>query len=55
MWARQRLRAGKPVRATDLAREFKVAVRTAAYRDFEFLRDDRRVPSSTTITRARTP
>jgi predicted DNA-binding transcriptional regulator YafY len=43
MWALQRLRAGKPVRATDLAREFEVALRTA-YRDFEFLRDDWRVP-----------
>src|SRR5438128_10330944 len=43
LWALQRLRAGKPVRATDLAREFEVALRTA-YRDFEFLRDDWRVP-----------
>src|SRR5918996_2618961 len=42
-WALQRLRNGKPLRATDLAREFEVNVRTA-YRDLDFLRDDWRVP-----------
>jgi predicted DNA-binding transcriptional regulator YafY len=43
LWAIQRLRSGKPLRATDLAREFEVAVRTA-YRDLDFLRDEWRVP-----------
>ena len=43
LWALQRLRSGKPLRATDLAREFEVAVRTA-YRDLDFLRDEWRVP-----------
>jgi predicted DNA-binding transcriptional regulator YafY len=42
-WALQRLRNGKPLRATDLAREFEVNVRTA-YRDLDFLRDQWRVP-----------
>jgi len=46
MWALQRLRAGKPVRATDLALEFAVALRTAD-RDFGFLRDDWCVPLET--------
>jgi len=39
LWALQRLKSGKPLRATDLAREFEVAVRTA-YRDLDFLRDE---------------
>jgi predicted DNA-binding transcriptional regulator YafY len=43
LWALQRLKDGKPLRATDLAREFEVAVRTA-YRDLDFLRDEWRVP-----------
>jgi predicted DNA-binding transcriptional regulator YafY len=43
IWALQRLRSGQPIRATDLAREFEVNVRTA-YRDLDFLRDDWRVP-----------
>jgi predicted DNA-binding transcriptional regulator YafY len=43
LWALQRLRSGKPIKATDLAREFEVAVRTA-YRDLDFLRDEWRVP-----------
>src|SRR5713101_9475851 len=43
LWAIQRLQTGRPLRATDLAREFEVALRTA-YRDFEFLKDDWRVP-----------
>jgi len=43
LWALQRLKSGKPLRATDLAREFEVAVRTA-YRDLDFLRDEWRVP-----------
>lgn len=42
-WALGRLRAGRPLKATDLAREFEVTVRTA-YRDLDFLRDDWRVP-----------
>lgn len=43
MWAFRRLCSGKPIRATDLAREFEVNVRTA-YRDLDFLRDEWRVP-----------
>lgn len=43
MWALNRLRTGRAIRATDLAREFEVSVRTA-YRDFDFLRDEWRVP-----------
>jgi predicted DNA-binding transcriptional regulator YafY len=43
LWAVQRLKSGKSLRATDLAREFEVAVRTA-YRDLDFLRDEWRVP-----------
>ena len=42
-WAVARLREGKPLKATDLAREFEVNVRTA-YRDLDFLRDEWRVP-----------
>jgi hypothetical protein len=42
-WALGRLRTGRPLRATDLAREFEVSVRTA-YRELDFLRDDWRVP-----------
>jgi predicted DNA-binding transcriptional regulator YafY len=42
-WAVGRLRAGRPLKATDLAREFEVNVRTA-YRDLDFLRDEWRVP-----------
>jgi len=43
MWAMQRLRSGKVLRATDVAREFEVNVRTV-YRDLDFLRDECRVP-----------
>lgn len=43
MWALNRLRTGRGIRATDLAHEFEVSVRTA-YRDFDFLRDEWRVP-----------
>jgi predicted DNA-binding transcriptional regulator YafY len=43
MWALARLRSGRPLKATDLAAEFEVNVRTA-YRDLDFLRDDWRVP-----------
>jgi predicted DNA-binding transcriptional regulator YafY len=43
LWALHRLRSGKTLRATDLAAEFEVAVRTA-YRDLDFLRDEWRVP-----------
>jgi predicted DNA-binding transcriptional regulator YafY len=39
LWAIQRLQSGRPLRATDLAREFEVSVRTA-YRDLDFLRDE---------------
>ena len=42
-WAIARLRSGRPLKATDLAREFEVNVRTA-YRDLDFLRDEWRVP-----------
>jgi predicted DNA-binding transcriptional regulator YafY len=42
-WALGRLRTGRTLRATDLAAEFEVAVRTA-YRDLDFLRDEWRVP-----------
>jgi predicted DNA-binding transcriptional regulator YafY len=42
-WALARLREGKPLKATDLAREFEVNVRTA-YRDIDFLRDEWRAP-----------
>ena len=42
-WAVNRLRSGKPLKATDLAAEFEVNVRTA-YRDLDFLRDEWRVP-----------
>jgi predicted DNA-binding transcriptional regulator YafY len=43
MWALARLRSGRALKATDLAAEFEVSVRTA-YRDLDFLRDDWRVP-----------
>jgi len=42
-WALGRLRSNKPLKATDLAEEFEVNVRTA-YRDLDFLRDQWRVP-----------
>ena len=37
------MRSGRPLKATDVAAEFEVNVRTA-YRDLDFLRDDWRVP-----------
>jgi len=43
MWALGRLRSGRPLKATDVAREFEVSLRTA-YRDLDFLRDEWRVP-----------
>ena len=43
MWALNRLRNGRALTAPDLAREFEVSLRTA-YRDFDFLRDEWRVP-----------
>ncbi len=43
MWALNRLRSGQALKATDLAAEFEVNVRTA-YRDMDFLRDEWRVP-----------
>ena len=42
-WALGRLRSNKPLKATDLAEEFEVTVRTA-YRDLDFLRDQWRAP-----------
>jgi predicted DNA-binding transcriptional regulator YafY len=39
MWALNRLRSGRPLRATDVAQQFEVSVRTA-YRDIDFLRDE---------------
>jgi predicted DNA-binding transcriptional regulator YafY len=39
LWAIQRLQKGGSLKATDLAREFEVSVRTA-YRDLDFLRDE---------------
>ena len=42
-WTLGQLRAGRPLTATDLAREFEVGVRTA-YRDLDFLRDEPRAP-----------
>jgi predicted DNA-binding transcriptional regulator YafY len=43
IWALGRLRDGRPLKATDLAREWDVTVRTA-YRDLDFLRDSWRAP-----------
>ncbi len=43
MWTLARLKAGQPIKATLLARQFEISVRTA-YRDFDFLRDEWRVP-----------
>ena len=43
IWAAARLRSGLSLKATDLAREFEVSLRTA-YRDLDFLRDEWRVP-----------
>jgi predicted DNA-binding transcriptional regulator YafY len=43
LWAIERLQTGKPIKATDLAREFEVSVRTA-YRDLDFIRDEWRAP-----------
>jgi predicted DNA-binding transcriptional regulator YafY len=43
LWALARLRAGRTVTAVDLSRQFEISLRTA-YRDFDFLRDDWRVP-----------
>ncbi len=42
-WALGRLRSNKPLKATDLAAEFEVTVRTA-YRDLDFMRDQWGVP-----------
>jgi predicted DNA-binding transcriptional regulator YafY len=43
LWIIRQLQDGRPLQATDVAREFEVDVRTA-YRDLDFLRDDWRVP-----------
>ena len=43
LWAIERLQTGKSIKATDLAREFEVSVRTA-YRDLDFIRDEWRAP-----------
>jgi predicted DNA-binding transcriptional regulator YafY len=42
-WAVGRLRSGSILKATDLAREFEISLRTA-YRDLDFLRDEWRIP-----------
>jgi predicted DNA-binding transcriptional regulator YafY len=42
-WALARLRAGLPLKASDLASHFEISLRTA-YRDLDFLRDEWRVP-----------
>src|SRR5712691_11346025 len=42
-WALGRLRTGRPLKATAVAREFEVGLRTA-YRDIDFLRDSWAVP-----------
>jgi len=42
-WAVGRLRTGSILKATDLAREFEISLRTA-YRDLDFLRDEWRIP-----------
>ena len=42
-WAAARLRVGQLLTASALGREFEVSLRTA-YRDFDFLRDEWRVP-----------
>jgi predicted DNA-binding transcriptional regulator YafY len=43
VWAFGQLRAGRPLKATDVARTFEVSTRTA-YRDLDYLRDDMHVP-----------
>lgn len=43
IWTLSRLRSGRTLKATDVAEEFSVAVRTA-YRDLDFLRDQWRAP-----------
>lgn len=43
VWVLARLRSGAPIKATLLAREFEVSLRTV-YRDLDFLRDEWRVP-----------
>lgn len=42
-WTLGQLRAGRPLKASDIAEKFEVGVRTA-YRDFDFLRDAMRAP-----------
>lgn len=42
-WALGQLKSGKPLKATLVARQFEVSLRTA-YRDLDFLRDDWHVP-----------
>ena len=43
LWTLGQLRAGRPLKATDVAARFEVGVRTA-YRDLDFLRDELRAP-----------
>jgi predicted DNA-binding transcriptional regulator YafY len=43
MWTLARLKAGQPIRATLVARQFEISVRTA-YRDLDFLRDEWHLP-----------
>lgn len=50
IWVIARLRAGQKLTAGALAREFEVSIRTA-YRDFDYLRDDMRVPAAYDTTR----
>jgi predicted DNA-binding transcriptional regulator YafY len=42
-WTLAQLRAGKPIKATLLARDLEVSVRTV-YRDLDYMRDEMRVP-----------
>jgi len=43
LWMIDQLRAGRPLKARDVAARFEVGVRTA-YRDIDFLRDEMRLP-----------
>jgi predicted DNA-binding transcriptional regulator YafY len=51
LWTLGQLRAGRRLRATDVAAHFEVDVRTA-YRDLAFLRDEMRVPAEYDRARA---
>jgi len=43
LWTLHQLRAGRPLKAADLAEHFEVGIRTA-YRDIDFLRDELHMP-----------